>query len=371
MDRVNITIVGAGIIGLAIAKELSKRYTDIIVLEKHPKFGQETSSRNSEVIHSGIYYPPGSLKASLCVEGAKLLYEYCNRHSIPHSRLGKFIVATENEELYKIEELYDNGISNGVEGLSIIDGKDVTKIEPYLHALSALYSANTGIIDSHSLMEKLYRNAISSNVLFSFNSEANYIEKIKAGYLIGIRGDDYKFLSKVVINSAGLHADQIAQLAGIDIDSAGYRLKYCKGSYFYYAKPSPIKKLVYPVPHENLVGLGIHATLDLAGRLRFGPDVEYVESVNYRVDDKKLEDFYISASKMIKGLDKSAFLPDMAGIRPKLHGLNERGKDFIIKEESNKGLEGFINLIGIESPGLTASLAIAKMVKKIVDEVMA
>lgn len=371
MDRINITIIGAGVIGLAIAKELSNSYKDIVVLERHPKFGQETSSRNSEVIHSGIYYPTGSLKASLCVEGAKLLYEYCSKHSVPHSRLGKLIVATDYEEVSKIQELFVNGIRNWVEGLSIIDGKDIRKIEPNINAFSALYSPNTGIIDSHSLMEKLYRDALSKDVLFSFNSVVNFIEKIKDGYLIGIKGDDYKLFSKVVINSAGLYADQIAQLAGIDIDSTGYRLKYCKGSYFSYSKPSPVKKLVYPIPHDELRGLGIHATLDLTGRLRFGPDVEYVESIDYRIDSKKLEGFYLSVSKIIKGLDKNAFHPDTAGIRPKLQGMNEKTKDFIINEESSKGLQGLINLLGIESPGLTASLAIAKRVKRMVDEVMA
>ena len=365
MDEVKITIIGAGVVGLAIAAELSQEYDDIVVLEKHEKFGQETSSRNSEVIHSGIYYPPNSLKAKLCVEGAELLYRCCEKHSIPYSRLGKLIVATNDFELTELQKLYDTGIQNGVKKLRLIENDEINKMEPNVKAKLALYSPNTGIIDSHSLMSHLHRVASASGVLFSFNTEVDFIEKQKNGYVIGIKNDSYKFVSSVVINSAGLAADYVAELAGIDIDKAGYKLSYCKGSYFSYSRKSPIKMLVYPVPHKDLSGLGIHATLDLSGRLRFGPDAEYVDVIDYKVNTGKRDIFYESMKKNIEGLDKEALKPDMAGIRSKIKG--ESIKDFVIKHEVDRGIKGFINLIGIESPGLTASLSIAKHVKNMVN----
>lgn len=366
MDEVKITIIGAGVVGLAIAAELSQKYDDIVVLEKHEKFGQETSSRNSEVIHSGIYYPPNSLKAKLCVDGAELLYEYCEKHSIPHSRLGKLIVASNESEATDLQELYDTGIQNGVKGLTLIEKDEINRMEPHVNAIAALYSPNTGIIDSHSLMSHLYRFANASGVLFSFNTEVNFIERRKNGYVIGIKNDSYNFVSSVVINSAGLSADHIAAIAGIDIDKAYYKLSYCKGSYFSYSRKSPVKMLVYPVPGKDLSGLGIHAALDLSGRLRFGPDAEYVDAIDYKVNAGKRDIFYESAKKNIKELDKEALNPDMAGIRPKIKG--EGIKDFVIKHEIDRGMEGFIDLIGIESPGLTASLSMAKYVKNIVDK---
>ena len=391
MDKIKITIIGAGVVGLAIAAELSQEYSDIIVLEKHEKFGQETSSRHSEVIHSGIYYPPGSLKAELCIEGASLLYEYCEKHSIPHSRQGKLIVASNESEVADLQELYETGIQNGAKGLTLIEKSEVNKMEPNVNAVAAIYSPNTGIVDSHSLMSHLHGIAKSSGVLFSFNTEVDSIEKQKNGYVIGtrerkrgslgdmtqfspiksgsctrnVKNNGYKFVSSLIINSAGLYADHIAAMAGIDIDKAGYRLSHCKGSYFSYARKSPVKMLVYPVPHKDLSGLGIHATLDLGGRLRFGPDTEYVNAIDYEVDAGKRDFFYESAKNYIKGLDKEALNPDMAGIRPRITG--DGIKDFVIKHEIDRGMTGFINLTGIESPGLTASLSIAKYVKTIVD----
>jgi L-2-hydroxyglutarate oxidase LhgO len=366
MDEVKITIIGAGVVGLAIAAELSKNYDEVIVLEKHDKFGQETSSRNSEVIHSGIYYPHGSLKADLCVDGADQLYAICGQYSIPHKKSGKLIVATESSETHILEDLLRKGQRNNAKGIEILEGKDLLKIEPNTNAVSALYSPNTGIINSHSLMKHFYDAANSQGVLFSFNSEVELLDRDNSGYVVGIKQDRYRFRSKLIINCAGLSSDHIASLAGIDVDKSGYRLKLCKGSYFSYAKTSPVKILVYPVPHEELVGLGVHATLDLGNRLRFGPDAEYVDSVDYRVDIKKRDAFFEGALKIIPGLEKNAFIPDMAGIRPKLQGAGEKTRDFIITEETERGLPGFINLIGIESPGLTASPAIAKMVTKMV-----
>lgn len=368
MDEVNITIIGAGVVGLAIASELSQKFENIVVLEKHNTFGQETSSRNSEVIHSGIYYPEGSLKAILCVEGARQLYKICKQYSIPHRRLGKLIVAAEQTDIKTLEELLNKGLKNNVKNLSIIDRSDINKIERNTTAIAALYSPNTGIIDSHSLMKHFFNVAKDKRVLFAFNVEVNRLNKEKDGFVVCVKQDDYQFKSKMVINCAGLSSDCIAELLGIDIQKSGYKLKYCKGSYFAYDKKSPIKMLVYPVPRDDLTGLGIHATLDLGGRLRFGPDVEYVDFEDYKVDACKKELFYNSAVKIIKNLDREAFIPDMAGIRPKIRG--DGIKDFVIKHEIGKDLVGFINLIGIESPGLTASPAIAKMVTNIVSTFM-
>lgn len=364
MDEVEITIIGAGVIGLAITAALSKEYSSIVVLERHGSLGQETSSRNSEVIHAGIYYPTETLKAQLCVEGAQLLYEYCNQQAITYAKLGKLIVATDYSELPQLYELLNNGQQNGVKGLHIIEKREVSKVEPLVIAQAAIHSPNTGIIDTHSLMKHLYAEACSSGAIFSFHTAVNFIERVKKGYVVGIENDNYRFLSQIVINAAGLQSDHIASLVGIDVDTEGYRLEYSKGSYFVYEKPSPVRMLVYPLPREGLKSLGIHATLDLGGRLRFGPDVEPVDSINYTVNRDKRDVFYESVSKFIRSLDKEAFIPDIAGIRPvvKANGM----KDFIIRHEAKKGLEGFINLIGIESPGLSAALSIAKYIKTMI-----
>lgn len=370
MDEVKIAIIGAGVIGLAIATEMSEKFDNIVVLEKHNTFGQETSSRNSEVVHSGIYYPQGSLKAKLCVEGAERLYEICEKYSIPYKKIGKLIVAICKSEIKTLDDLLEKGKRNNVKELLFWDKNDVKRNEPNVNADAAIYLPNTGIIDSHSLMKHFFTKAEAKGVLFSFNSEVVQLEKRDDWFTVGIRQGNYKFKSKVVINCAGLSSDYIAGLAGIDVSRNGYNIKYCKGSYFYYAKPSPIKMLVYPIPQEELIGLGVHATLDLGNRLRFGPDAEYIETIDYKVDANKKESFYQGASKIISGLDSESFLPEMAGIRPKLQGTGEKAKDFVIKEESDNGLPGLINLIGIESPGLTAAPAIARMVSVMVSALM-
>ena len=363
MEKTQVTIIGAGVIGLAIARELSSQFSDIIVLEKNDHFGRETSSRNSEVIHSGIYYPKDSLKARLCVEGARLLYDYCHSRNIPHQKLGKLIVATTAAEIGQVQALYEKGCRNGVEHLAIVDAKQIQAWEPRVPGLKALWSPNTGILNSHALMDSYYREATKAGVMFAFNSEAKRITRHGNDYEIVAGDDEYHFLSRIVINAAGLHSDHVAALAGLDVDALGYRLHYCKGDYFSYTGASPVRRLIYPVPHENLTGLGVHATLDLGGRLRFGPDTEYVDRLEYTVDERKKAVFYKSACKIITGLEESRFTPDMAGIRPKLKG--EGVMDFIIRHETANGLPNFINLIGMESPGLTASLAVARHVRSL------
>lgn len=366
MDSQDITIIGAGVIGLAVAAELSKEFQNIVVLERNPTFGQEISSRNSEVIHAGIYYPQGSLKAELCVRGAELLYEICNTYSIPYKITGKLIIATEKAELNDLRELFKKGKKNNAKGIEILEKNDVQKLEPNTNALAAIYSPNTGIIDSHALMKQFFYLAKNNGVLFAFASDCVALEKVKFGFKITISQDNYTFNSRIVINCAGISSDKVASMAGIDIEKEKYKLKLCKGSYFSYAKSSPVKRLIYPVPQKELTGLGVHATLNLVNRLRFGPDVEYVDAVDYNVDLAKRDAFFNGANKIIPGLLKDAFMPDQAGVRPKLYSENEPVRDFVIKEETDKALAGLINLIGIESPGLTASGAIACLVKDMV-----
>lgn len=366
MEEVNVTIIGSGVIGLAIASEIAADYNRIVVLEKNDSFGQEISSRNSEVIHSGIYYPTGSLKASLCVEGAGKIYEICKRFNIPHQRIGKLIVASEENEIADLEELFERGKRNLVRGLTFLEANDIAKLEPNIKAVKAIYSPNTGIVDSHSLMKYFYDSAKDRGVIFAFQSEVTKIEKAKEGFVIGINKEEFCFKTNILINCAGLFCDWVAQLSGVNINESKYKIKFCKGSYFSYQMPSLVNMLVYPVPHNELIGLGVHATLNLAGRLRFGPDVEYVESIDYKVDENKKKDFFMSAAKMLPGLQEDCLIPDQAGIRPKLYGYGEKVRDFIIEQEADKNLTGLINLIGIESPGLTASPAIAAMVKEMV-----
>lgn len=370
MDSIDITIIGAGVVGLAIAAELSSRFGDIAVFERNDNYGRETSSRNSEVIHSGLYYPEESLKTRLCIEGARDLYRMAEQRGIPHRRIGKLIVATDTSEIPALERLYAQGIRNGVANLSLLDQTEAHKREPNIHAVAALYSPDTGIIDSHALMRSWRQEAKANTVLFSFQSEVAVIDRQTAGYILGIKGDDYRFHSRIVINCAGLAADRVAALAGLDVAECGYAISWCKGSYFSYAKPSPVGMLVYPVPHEHLAGLGVHATLDLGGRLRFGPDVEYVSDLDYAVRPDKRDAFFAGARKIIPGLEREAFRADMSGIRPKLSGPGQPARDFVIADEAERGLPGLINLIGIESPGLTASPAIARMVAAMVTKIL-
>lgn len=366
VDEVSITIIGAGVIGLSVAAELSGKYDSVVLLERHKSFGQEISSRNSEVIHSGIYYPTDSLKAALCIEGAEMLYAFCREFSVHHNKLGKLIVAADKEEIPAVEDLLKKGVRNGVRDLVVLDSRQTNALEPSVNAAASLHSPHTGILDTHSLMKHLLFLAEKRGSLVSFQSEVEHLDRENDWFVIGIRGSGYKFRSKIVINCAGLSSDRIAALAGINLVRSHYSLKYCKGSYFAYAKPSPVKMLIYPVPRENLSGLGVHATLDLGGRLRFGPDVEYTDTLDYTVDPAGRDEFFDSARKIIRGLDKDAFIPDMAGIRPKLSGPGEKARDFVIRDESENGLPGLLNLIGIESPGLTSCLSIARLTSRIV-----
>jgi L-2-hydroxyglutarate oxidase LhgO len=371
----DITIIGAGVVGLAIAAQVAGHNRSVYVLEKNERFGQEISSRHSGVIHSGIYYPQGSLKAKLCVEGNHLIYELCQKHSISYKKLGKLIVAISDEETEQLQELKEKGRSNGATGLKIISRNELKKLEPNVKGVAALLSPSTGIIDAHALMEHFAARAKDGGAEIACRKKMVGIEKLSDGYKVTVEEDEkdkFSFATHILINCAGLYCDKIAEFAGIHVDKAGYRLHYCKGEYFSVGggKNKLVKRLIYPMPEVKGTGLGVHATLDLEGRMRLGPNAEYVDSIDYSVDSRHKDSFYTSAKRMLPFIEYEDLEPEMAGIRPKLQGPGEDVKDFVIKDESDKGLPGFINLIGIESPGLTSSPAIARYVAGLVKDLI-
>lgn len=361
MEKVNITIIGAGVVGLAVAAELSKKHKDIVLVEKESSFGQGISSRNSEIIHAGIYYPKDFLKANLCVEGKDLLYSFCEKNRIPFKKLGKIIAAVDEDEAVQLRELEQKAKANGVGDLTWLSKKQIKELEPAVNAVSALYSPSTGIIDSHLLMKHLEQKAKDNGVLIAYGSEVKSVRYEGRRYVINVNGED-ALETKVLVNSAGLYSDRIAAMAGIDIDKNHYKLHYCKGEYFSYAKPSFLKHLVYPVPEAEVKSLGIHAVIDLAGGLKFGPSAEYVDVIDYNVNPANRPKFAAAVRNLFPQVGEDDLSPDQAGIRPKLQGSGEGFRDFVISDESDKGFPGLINLIGIESPGLTACLAIARLV---------
>jgi L-2-hydroxyglutarate oxidase LhgO len=301
----------------------------------------------------------------LCVDGKKYLYRLLNKNKINYKKTGKYVVAVNVSEVEYLKKLKANAEKNGVTDVRLVSQAELKNDEPMVTAEAALYSPSTGILSAHGLMDYLYADAKSRGAMFSFNSEVIGIERTKDAYKLKLK-DGYSFLSRIVINSAGLNSDKIAQFVGIDIDKAGYKLKYCKGDYFTINKNDFINHLIYPVPDENSDGLGIHATPDLSGVVKLGPDVDYVDEINYEVRETKKEKFFDAAKKYFPWLEIDFLSPDTSGIRPKLHGKEEGFRDFIIKEESDRGFPNFINLIGVESPGLTASLAIGKYIKDVI-----
>jgi L-2-hydroxyglutarate oxidase LhgO len=361
MENANITIIGAGIVGLAIASEMEEE--NVIIIEKNESFGKETSSRNSEVIHAGIYYPNNSLKAKLCIEGKELTYKICEEHNIPHKKIGKFIVATNKFELNKLENLYKNALINGVDA-KIITQNELRKIEPNVVAIAALYSPSTGILDTHEIMKYFERIAREKGVMIAYNFEVIGIDKTTNGYVITVKdklNNIEKLFSHIVINSAGLYADKVANMVGLDIDKLNYKISFYKGEYFAVdnKKSKMVSHLIYPVPSSFT--LGIHTVIDIEGQLKLGPSSFLVDKIDYSVNEENKKYFVESVKSFLPFITLEDLTPAMAGIRPKAQ------EDFIIKEESENGFPGFINLIGIDSPGVTAAPAIAKYVKKLVD----
>lgn len=370
MPDVELTIIGAGVVGLAIGARLAPKHPGLLVLEKNERYGMETSSRNSEVIHAGIYYSPGSLKARLCVEGRDELYRLCEKHGITHRKITKIITAVSQAELPKLEQIFENGRKNGVE-LQLLDKQQTLALEPNINTVASIFSPRTGILSAHELMDYFYHEIVEHNGTIQHRCEVTGIEKVTDGYKVKINegGQSSVFTTESIINAAGLHADKVAAMVGIDIDAAGYRLSYAKGSYFAVAssKSRLVSRLVYPVPGGE--SLGVHALLDWGGRLKFGPDVEYLPNgvIDYSVDEAKRGAFGESIRRIVPAIQDDDITPDMSGIRPKLQRKGELPKDFVIVHEKERGLEGFVNLIGIESPGLTASPAIARYVEQLID----
>jgi L-2-hydroxyglutarate oxidase LhgO len=374
MEKVDIVIIGAGVVGLAIGSEITRKKRDVYILEKESSYGKETSSRNSEVIHAGLYYPKDSLKARLCVDGNPMVYQICKKNNVAYKRIGKMIVATKKEEEKQLEKLLQQGRANGITNLKIIDEEEIHGLEPQVKATSAIYSPSTGIIDVHGLMDFFYRKMCQNSGIDPLvcNTEVINLVRDGDGYIIRTRSENEVFSLKteLVINTAGLYADKIAEMVGIDINKEQYRLHWCKGDYYSLIGKPPVKMLVYPSPpmKEYHGWLGIHTVPDIMGRLRFGPNAYYVDGINYQIESK-LDNFWRDIISYLPSIKKNTLKPDISGIRPKLNGPNEPFRDFIIQHEEDKGFSGLINLIGIESPGLTCAPAIAKMVSKIVDKI--
>ena len=317
------------------------------------------SSRHSGVIHSGLYYKPDSLKATLCVEGNRLLYNFAEKNNIEYLNCGKLIVGHNDKDLEKLERLLENGKTNGVKDLSLLSYKEAEKIQPGIKCQGALWVPSTGIIDSHGLMAQLEREAISKGCLAHYNSEVVSIVKINDNYKLSLKNQDDSIITPIVINSAGLWCDAIARMIGID----KYKIHYCKGDYYQSNKYRGLNCLIYPLPDE--IGLGIHTVLQLDGSVSFGPNAYYIDEIDYSIDDRHLDSFYSSINKYLD-LDKAELKIDYSGIRPKPFAVHEEPKDFIIKNEMDLGFPNLINLIGIESPGLTSSLAIGNHIKSII-----
>ena len=362
MTDIDAIVIGAGVVGLAVTRALARSGRSVIAIEAAATIGSETSSRNSEVIHAGIYYPVGSLKARLCVEGRRALYDFCESHGVAHRRCGKLIVATDADEQSAIELLKMKGEANGVEGLELISEDAARRLEPALSATGALHSPVTGIIDSHAYMLALQGEAEDHGAAFAFRTPFTRADLSGNAIMVETGGTEPMRLStRILVNCAGLHASSAADaMDGLD---AAHRpvTRYAKGNYFSLAGRAPFSRLIYPAPHIH--GLGVHLTLDLAGQARFGPDVEWVDTLDYDVDPRRLDGFDEAIRRYWPGLPENALVPAYSGIRPKIAGPNDPAPDFRIDGPEAHGIAGLVNLFGIESPGLTASLTIA-------DEVM-
>ncbi|QGZ60332.1 NAD(P)/FAD-dependent oxidoreductase [Paraburkholderia acidisoli] len=375
MDQIECVVIGAGVVGLAVARALAARGREVIVLEAAEAIGTSTSSRNSEVIHAGLYYPRGSLKAALCVRGREMLYEYCAERHVPHARCGKLLVATAANQIPQLEAIRTRGKENGVFDLTRISGSEALALEPALECVAAVYSPQTGIVDSHQLMLALQGDAERDGAVFAFKSRVMSIDALgngRNGFVVRVSGDGHsasdhanpealtEIRATCVVNSAGLYATKLAKrIRGLDARHVP-PLYLARGNYFSVAGRVPFSRLIYPMPND--AGLGVHLTLDLAGQARFGPDVEWIDAIDYDVDPRRAEAFYAAIRSYWPALPGDALQPAYAGIRPKLSGPGESPADFLIQGAASHGVRGLVNLFGIESPGLTAALAIAQRV---------
>ena len=362
MERVECVVIGAGVIGLAVARQLALAGREVLVLEAAGMIGTETSSRNSEVIHAGIYYPTGSLKARTCVAGKRRLYAYCAERGVPHRRCGKLIVATSAAQKTTLEAIRAKAAANGVNDLEWLEPDAVAALEPEVFCTAALLSPSTGIVDSHGLMLALQGDAEEHGAILAFHAPVERGRVTDDGIELEVGGAESMTLTaRTVVNSAGLHAPALArQFHGLkpDLVPTPY---LCKGNYFTLSGARPFRRLIYPVPEE--AGLGVHVTIDLGGQVRFGPDVEWLDSVDYDVDPARAEVFYDAVRQYYPGLKDGAIEPGYAGIRPKISPKGTQAADFVIQGPAVHGVAGLVNLFAIESPGLTACLALAEEVE--------
>jgi L-2-hydroxyglutarate oxidase LhgO len=356
VDRVDCVVIGAGLVGLAVARALALAGREVVILEAEDAIGTHTSSRNSEVIHAGIYYPQGSLKARACVAGRERLYAYCAERGVPHRRCGKLIVAADAAQLAELEAIRRRAHANGVADVARVSPTEVHTMEPELSCVAALYSPSTGIIDSHALMLAYLGDAENAGAMLALKSPLEAARVRPEGIELRVAGAE-PLLAGTVVNCAGLRAPSVARcIAGYPPQLAPREL-YAKGNYYTLARRAPFTHLVYPVPEPG--GLGVHVTLDLGGRARFGPDVEWVGAIDYRVDPARAQAFYAAIRRYWPGLPDGALEPGYAGIRPKISGPGEPAADFVVQGPREHGVPGLAHLYGIESPGLTASLALA------------
>ena len=364
MESVECVVVGAGVVGLAIASALARTGREVVVIEREKLFGAGTSSRNSEVIHAGLYYPPGSLKAKLCIEGKEKLYDFCRRRAVGYRTCGKLIVATAEDQLAELEAIRKRAEACGVDNLTLHDAGYIHKLEPALSCAAGLVSPSTGIIDSHGLMLSLLSEAEEAGGVIAYNTRVTRIELEDDGVVLCVNGEETPSLkTKLLINSAGLGAVQLAEaMAGFPREHIPSYF-FAKGSYFTLTGKNPFSRLIYPVPEPG--GLGVHLTIDLAGQARFGPDVEWIDHPHYQVEPERGERFHAAIRRYWPGLEDGALEPGYAGVRPKLSGPGQPNADFYIGGPETHGVPGIVNLFGIESPGLTASLAIADLVLRL------
>ncbi len=363
-ETADCVVIGAGVVGLAAARALALAGREVIVLEAGDAIGTETSSRNSEVIHAGIYYVPGSLKGTFCVAGKKFLYEYCKERGISYRNCGKLIVATSEAQRPALEKFRANAAANGVDDLRMIGGNEARVIEPNLHCVAALVSPSTGVIDSHGLMLAYLGDAEAHGAMIAFNSRVDAGRIVDGAIELDVGGaDPMRLRCRSVVNSAGLHAQQLAlRIDGIPAATIP-PAHFAKGNYFALTGKAPFSRLIYPVPEPG--GLGVHITVDLAGQARFGPDVEWVDRIEYSVDPRRADKFYAEVRRYWPELPDDSLQPAYCGIRPKLGPAGTPAADFIVQGPKDHGVPGLVNLYGIESPGLTASAALAAHVAEI------
>lgn len=359
MERVDCIVVGAGVVGLAVARELQMRGRSTFVLERESSFGRGTSSRNSEVIHAGIYYTPGSLKARLCVQGRHLLYDYVQRHGVAHSRIGKLIVAVDANDESKLQGYAQRAAANGVDDLRWIGREELRSLEPEVRGIAALLSPSTGIVDSHGLMAQLLNDLSVAGGEVVYRCNVTGLRRAGSGVAVDLPDGD-SIQARYVINAAGLQAPDLARELVSDALKLPPRNAFCKGHYYQLTGRAPFQRLIYPVAVPG--GLGVHVTLDLRQQARFGPDVRWVDAEDYDFDDSQRAAFVQAIQRYYPGLDPERLSPAYTGIRPKVVGPGDADGDFCIDCQRIGGDAAIVHLLGIESPGLTSSLAIARMV---------